>query len=142
MYIVVPNEFLKTTTESSSLVIQLPSAPEEGVMAHCCGIPECWLNWQRLVQWQRQYNLWKREEYGYTISQFHNHAQWLKVRNSGGPLDNQTWHTNGWLLQNSSKVWFLYSHNCTLANGAVFHFFPAKFDYPVACQKFSLLATA
>ena len=70
MYLVVPNEFLKTTTESSSLVIQLPSALEEGVMAHCCGIPECWLNWQRLVQWQKQYNPWKREEYGYkTVSQ-------------------------------------------------------------------------
>ena len=26
------------------------------------------------------------------LSQFHNHAQQLKVKNSGGPLDNQTWH--------------------------------------------------
>ena len=33
------------------------------------------------------------------VSQFHNHAQWLKVKNSGGPLDSQTWHTNGWPQQ-------------------------------------------
>ena len=131
MYIVVPNEFLKTTTESSSLVIQLPSAPEEGVMAHCCGIPECWLNWQRLVQWQRQYNPWKREEYGYTISQFHNHAQSLKV-------------VGHWTIKLGIQT---AGHYKTLpkfgfrSHTAVFHC-PAKFDCPVARQKFSFLATA
>ena len=29
----------------------------------------------------------------YRISQFHNHAQQLKVKIPGGPLDNQTWQT-------------------------------------------------
>ena len=39
------------------------------------------------------------------------------------------------------KVWFSYSHNCTLVSGAV-SILSAKFDCPVAHQKFSLLATA
>ena len=58
---------------------------------------------------------------GDQISKFHNHAQWLNMKDSGESLDNQTWHTNGWLQQNVSKVWFSCSHNCTLANGAFFH---------------------
>ena len=37
----------------------------------------------------------------------------------------------------ASKVWFSYSYNCTLANGAVFHSV-----CPVARLNFSLLATA
>ena len=53
------------------------------------------------------------------LSQFHNHVQALKVNNSSGPLDNQTWHANGWPQQNLPK--FSYSHNSTLANRAVFH---------------------
>ena len=55
------------------------------------------------------------------IKKFHNHAQWLNMKDSGESLDNQTWHTNGWLQQNVSKVWFSCSHNCTLASGAFFH---------------------
>ena len=39
------------------------------------------------------------------------------------------------------QVWLSYSHNCTLANGAVF-ILSAKFDCPVASQNFSPLATA
>ena len=60
------------------------------------------------------------------IIQFHvNHVQWLKVKNSGGTLGNQTWHTNGWLQRKLPK----------------FSILSAKFDCPVAHQKFSLLAT-
>ena len=40
------------------------------------------------------------------ISQFHNHAQYLKVNNSGRPLDNQTWHTNGSPQQKLPKSGF------------------------------------
>ena len=40
-----------------------------------------------------------------------------KVENSGGPLDNPTWHTMA-----GCNGWFSYSHNCTLYNGAVFQF--------------------
>ena len=66
------------------------------------------------------------------LSQFHNHVQALKVNNSSGPLDNQTWYANGWPQQNLLK--FSYTHNSTLAN------LSAKFDHPVACQNISLLA--
>ena len=56
------------------------------------------------------------------ISQFHNLEQSLKVKLSGGPLDNQTWHANGWLQQKLKKFDSVsYSHNCTLASGAFFH---------------------
>ena len=41
----------------------------------------------------------------------------------------------------ASKVCFLYSHSCALANEALF-ILSAKFDCPVARQNFSLLATA
>ena len=40
----------------------------------------------------------------------------------------------------ASKVWFLYSHNCTLANGAVFPSDSAKFDCALAHQNVSFLA--
>ena len=39
-------------------------------------------------------------------NKFHNHAQLLKVKTSGGPLDNQTWHTNGWPQQKLPKFGF------------------------------------
>ena len=41
------------------------------------------------------------------MSQFHNHAQYLKVTNSVGPLDNPTWQR---LPQKKkpSEVWFPY----------------------------------
>ena len=77
------------------------------------------------------------EDDAFAISQFHNHAQQLKGTNSGGPLDNQTWYTNGWPQKNASKVWFSYSHNCTLPSGAVF-----QLDRQNARQNIFLLATA
>ena len=40
------------------------------------------------------------------IGQCHYHAQSLKVRNSGGPLDNQTWQTNIWPQQKLPKFGF------------------------------------
>ena len=42
----------------------------------------------------------------FKISQFHNHAQSLKVNNSGRPLDNQTRQTNGWLQLKLPKFGF------------------------------------
>ena len=36
----------------------------------------------------------QQDQMNIVISQFHNHAQYLKGKNSGGPLDNQTWYTN------------------------------------------------
>ena len=43
------------------------------------------------------------------MSQFHNHAQSLKVKNSGGPLDNQTWHTDNWPQRKLDKYqWLLF----------------------------------
>ena len=54
------------------------------------------------------------------MTQFHNHVQWLKVKISGGPLDNQLGIPNGCMATTkASKVWFSYSHNCTLASGTV-----------------------
>ena len=52
-------------------------------------------------------------------SQFHNHAQELKVKNSGGPALDLTYKRLA--ATKASKVWFSYSHNCSFANGAVFH---------------------
>ena len=43
----------------------------------------------------------------------------VKSKNSGRPLDNQTWQTNIW-PQQKLPIWFSYSHNCTLTSGAVF----------------------
>ena len=59
------------------------------------------------------------------------------------------WRANGQLnlaykrlaATKASKVWFSYSHNCTLANGTV-SILSAKFDCPVARQNFLLLAAA
>ena len=57
-----------------------------------------------------------------SIRQFGNHAQLLKERNSGGPQHSQLDVLYERLAATkASKVWFLYSHNCTLSNGAVFH---------------------
>ena len=94
--------------------------------------------------------------FNFTIGQFHNHAQW--VNNSGGPLDSHTWYTNGWPQQKFPQFGFSCSHNCTVANGAVFYsgmlvpvrtsfnrkcsILSAKFDCPVAHQNISLSATA
>ena len=61
------------------------------------------------------------------------------MNNSGGPLDNETWHTNGWQQSKASKVWFSYPHNCTLANRAVFHSV-CQDDCPVAHQNCSLFS--
>ena len=63
---------------------------------------------------------------GVIISQFHNHALWLKVKISGGPLDNQTWQTGWKTLEAFVAASRLY----------------AKLDCPVSRQNFSLLATA
>ena len=50
------------------------------------------------------------------------------MKNSGGPLDNQTWHTDNWPQRKLDKYqWLLYPHNYTSASGAVF-ILSAKFD--------------
>ena len=36
-----------------------------------------------------------RDQENILVNQFHNHAQQLKLKNPCGPLDNQTWGTNG-----------------------------------------------
>ena len=55
-----------------------------------------------------------------TIRKFHSHAQWLKVKISGGPLHNQTWHEN-LAATKAPKFWFSYSHSYTLAIGLLFY---------------------
>ena len=61
------------------------------------------------------------------MNQFHNHAQYLKVKNSGGPLDNQTWQTE-WKTALLAKV--------QLQPAIVASHLYAKFDCPVARQNF------
>ena len=62
------------------------------------------------------------------IRHFHNHAQVVKVRNSGGPQHSRLdVRTAAWPTK-ASNVWFSYSHNCTFANGAVFHSVCTKFE--------------
>ena len=69
------------------------------------------------------------------MNQFHNHAQYLKVKNCGGPLDNQTWQTE-WKTAPLAKVQLSENENQTLsAFVAAIHLY-AKFDCPVACQNF------
>ena len=75
------------------------------------------------------------------ISQFHNHAQSLKVTNSGGPLDNQTWQTE-WKTAPLAKVQLCEYENQTLEAFVADSRLSAKFDCPVAHQSFSLLSTA
>ena len=72
------------------------------------------------------------------INQFHNHA--LKVKNSGGPLDNQTWHTNNWPQLNFQNLVFV-QHTTALWAAGQPSILSAKFDCPVALQNVSLLAT-
>ena len=74
-------------------------------------------------------------------SQFHNHAQSLKVQLSGGPLDNQTWHINGWPQQKLPKFGCR-THTTALWPVEQSSFLSAKFDRPVTRQNCSLLATA
>ena len=64
------------------------------------------------------------------ISQFHNHAQYVNVEYSGGPLENQTWQTE-WKTSPLDKVQLCeYENQTSEAFGAV------------ALQNFPLLATA
>ena len=69
------------------------------------------------------------------VKQFHNHAQWLKVKNSGGPLDNQTWQT-GWKTAALDKRWLCEYENQTLEAFVAASRLYAKFDCPVARQNF------
>ena len=78
-----------------------------------------------------------------TTSQFHNHMQYLKVYNSGRPLENQTWQTE-WKTAPLAKVQLCEYENQTLEvfvgvsqlNTVRIH----ALDCPVACQNSSLLA--
>ena len=76
-----------------------------------------------------------------SISHFHNHAQSLKVKHSGGPLDNQTWQTNGWPQQKLPKFGFR-THTTALWPVEKSSILSAKIDCPVARQSLLLLATA
>ena len=71
------------------------------------------------------------------ISQFHIHVQLLKMENSGGPLDNQTWHTDSWPQQKLPKFSF-HSHTTSLWTMEQSSILSAKFDSPVAYQNFPL----
>ena len=64
--------------------------------------------------------------------------QSLKVRDSSGPLDNQTWHTNSWLQQKLPKFGFR-THTAALWPVEQSSILSDKFDCPVALQNFSLL---
>ena len=68
-------------------------------------------------------------------------SQLLKVKISGGPLDNQTWHKNGWLQQKLPKFGF-YTDTTALWPMEQSSILFAKSDCPVAHQNFSFLATA
>ena len=67
-----------------------------------------------------------------STSQFHNHAQQLKVENSSGPLDNQTQQT----------VQFCEYENQTLEAFVATSRLYAKFDCPMFRQNYSPFATA
>ena len=75
------------------------------------------------------------------MSHFHNHAQQIKVKNSGGPLDNQTWQTEGKTAP-LAKVQLCEYKNQNLGIFVVVSHLNTKFDCSVARQNFSLLATA
>ena len=77
----------------------------------------------------------------YTVSQFHNHVQWLKVTNSGWSLDNQTWQKE-WKTAQLAKVQLCEYENQTLEAFVAASCLSAKFDCPMAHHNFSLLATA
>ena len=63
------------------------------------------------------------------------------MKHSGGPLDSQTWHTNGWSQQKLPKFGF-HTHTTALCPMEQSSILSAKFDCPVARKNFSLLATA
>ena len=69
------------------------------------------------------------------MSQFHNHAQSLKVTDSGGPLDNQTWHTYKMAAHNKSftKSGFR-THTTALRPMEKSSMLSAESDCPMACQ--------
>ena len=62
--------------------------------------------------------------------------QSLKVKHSGGPLDNQTWQTE-WKTAPLAKVQLCEHENQTLEAFAATSCLSVKFDCLVACQKFS-----
>ena len=62
------------------------------------------------------------------IRQFHSHAQPPKVKHSGGPLNNQTWQTNGWPQQKLPEFGFS-AH--TLPGLSLISVFLSWKDYPV-----------
>ena len=66
-----------------------------------------------------------------SLSQCHNHAQYLKVRNSGGPLDNQTWQKE-WKTAPLAKVQLCQYENQTLEAFVATGCLLAKSDCPVA----------
>ena len=66
---------------------------------------------------------------------FGNHVWSLKVKNSGGPLDNQTWQTE-WKTVPLAKVQLCEYENQTLEAFVPVSCLYAKFDCPVAWQKF------
>ena len=73
------------------------------------------------------------------MSQFHKHAQLLKVKHSGGPLDNQTWQTECNTAP-LAKAQLCECVNQYLESFAAVSSVYAKFNCPVARQ--TLLATA
>ena len=62
------------------------------------------------------------------------------MKNSGGPLDNQTWQTDGWPQQKFPKFGFR-THTTALWPMEQSSILSAKFDYPVARQKCSFLGS-
>ena len=65
----------------------------------------------------------------------------VEVKNSGGPLDNQTWHTRSWPQQKLPKFNFR-THTTALWPVEQSSILSAKFDCPVARQNISLLTAA
>ena len=63
------------------------------------------------------------------------------MKNDCGPLDNQTWQTE-WKTAPLAEVQSCENENQTLEAFVVVGHLSANFDCPVACQNFSLLATA
>ena len=62
-------------------------------------------------------------------------------RNSGGPMDNQTWHKNDWPPQKLPKFGFR-TRTTALWPMEQSSILSAKFDCPVARQNLPLLAIA
>ena len=61
------------------------------------------------------------------------------MKHSGRPLDNHTWHTNDKPQQKLPNFGFCI-HATVLWSVGQYFLLSAKFDCPVACQNFSLLA--